>query len=226
MAVLTRYNRGVAAVERGNSPLLACTRMVDYLSQSPQRNADLIFVLAGRENRKQYGLELLRQGVAPRILFSVARFEIRRFSSLLLPVPLDLMKLASTIPAPQRHFFVLFDGQRAQVEHVRPVRFGTLTEIESLCHWLSAHSDVRSLLIVSSKTHLRRIRMCCDSLLNASYEIGLIAAPEASDGERSSEPRTAVLFEILKAVLYCIILALRRIRLWPSRKCRKTGSQA
>jgi hypothetical protein len=198
---------------------------VNDSSPSPRLNVDLIFVLAGRENRKRYGLELLRQRVAARVLFSVARFEIRRFSTLLLPVSLDLMKLASSIPPPRRHFFILFDGQRAQAKHVQPGRFGTLTEIESLMHWLSAHPEVRSLLIVSSKTHLRRIRMCCDSLLNASFEIGLTAVPEASNGERDSEPRTAVLVEILKVLLYCIILGLRRIRLWPSRKRQLTGSQ-
>jgi len=186
---------------------------------------DLIFVFAGRENRKRYGLELLRQGVAPRILFSVARFEIRRFSRLLLPVSLDLMKLASTIAPPERHFFVLFEDERVQVQHVPPRRLGTLTEIEALMHWLSAHSEVRSLLIVSSKNHLRRIRMCCDSLLNASFEIGMAAAPEASDGERNSEPWIAVFFEILKVVLYCIILRLRRISLWPGGKRRQTRSQ-
>ena len=186
---------------------LACT---DSLSA-----ADAIFVLAGRENRKRYGLELFCQGLAPRILFSVARFEIRRFSRLSLPVPLDLMKLASNIPPPQRHFFVLFEGQTAQVEHVRPGHFGTLTEIEALTHWLLARSGIHSLLIVSNKSHLRRIRMCCDSLLGTGFEINLIAAPETTNGERRSEPATANLYEMLKIALYRVILGLRRTPLWP-----------
>jgi hypothetical protein len=199
--------------------------MMNDSSQDLQRNRDLIFVLAGRENRKQYGLELFRQGFSPRVLFSVARFEIRRFSKLPLPVPLDLLKLASPVPPPQRHFFVLFEGKRVQVEHVRPRRFGTLTEIESLLRWLEGHSEIRSLLIVSSSAHLRRVRMCCESLLGPSFNITLLAAPYASDGRRNSESTAAVLLELLKALLYWIILRLRRDHRRPSRKRRRTETQ-
>jgi len=46
-------------------------------------------------------------------LFSVGRFEIRRFSKLALPIQLDLLKLAQDVPPTQRHYFVLF-----QVENV------------------------------------------------------------------------------------------------------------
>jgi hypothetical protein len=178
-------------------------------NNSPQ-SADLIFVLAGRENRKQFGLELFNHGLAPRILFSVARFEIRRFSKLSLPVPLDLLEVASNVPPPQRHFFVLFGGHRVQVGRVQPGRFGTLTEIKSLVRWLEVHAEIHSLLIISSDTHLRRIRMCCQSLLGAKFKIELIAAPDTSSGERESESVTAVLVEMLKTLLYWAILGLRR----------------
>ena len=48
-------------------------------------------MLAGRENRKEYGLKPFTRGVAPMVLLSVARYEIRRFSqlSLAFDVPLD-----------------------------------------------------------------------------------------------------------------------------------------
>jgi hypothetical protein len=173
-------------------------------------SADLIFVLAGRQNRKQYGLELLHRGVAPRILFSVARFEIRQFSKMSLPAPLNLPQLASNLPPPQRHFFVLFEGQNVQVEHVRPKRFGTLTEIESLGRWLQGHAEIQSLSIISSGTHLRRIRLCCDSLLDPRLEVALIAVPETSVGGRESESPIAALVEMLKTMSYCAILGLRR----------------
>jgi uncharacterized SAM-binding protein YcdF (DUF218 family) len=141
------------------------------------RRADLIFVLAGRVHRKEYALELLRQGLAPGILFSVSRFEIRRFSQMALPVPLDLLKLAQELPPPQRHYFVFFEGQKVQVVHVPPGRFGTLTEIVALARWLAENPDIRSIIAVSSPTHLRRIRMCCRSLLNATTKVALVAAP-------------------------------------------------
>src|SRR5437762_14331562 len=198
--------------------------MNDSSSDSPHKS-DLIFVFAGRENRKRYGLELFRQGFSPRILFSVSRFEIRRFAALSLPVPMDLLKLASPVPPPQRHFFVLFEGYRAQVEYVRPRRFGTLTEIESLLRWLEGHSEIHSLLIISNKAHLRRIRMCCESLLDANFEITLIAAPDGSNGGGSSESTTAVLLQLLKALLYWVVLRLRGDRQRPSRKRRKTETQ-
>jgi hypothetical protein len=186
------------------------TNMTAYFYNHPLQNADLIFVLAGRENRKQFGLDLFNQGLAPRILFSVARFEIRRFSKLSLPVPLDLVEVAADVPPPQRHYFVLFERRRIHVEHIRPGRFGTLTEIEALGRWLEGHPNTHSLLIVSSDTHLRRIRMCCRSLLGASIRIELIAAPDGSSGERESESVTATLVEMLKTFLYWAILGLRR----------------
>jgi uncharacterized SAM-binding protein YcdF (DUF218 family) len=195
--------------------------MTVHLYKNPLLSADLIFVLAGREYRKQYGLELFRQGVAPRILFSVARFEIRRFSKLSLPVPLDLLNVASDVPPPQRHYFVLFEGQGVQEEHVRPGRFGTLTEIESLARWLAGHPRIHSLLIISSDTHLCRIRMCCQSLLGANFKIALIAAPDTSSGERKSESRTAVLVEMLKTLLYWVILRLRRDGLQSNHKHKR-----
>jgi len=48
---------------------------------------------------------------------------------------------------------------------------GTLTEIVALARWLSANPGVQSLMIISNETHLRRIRMCCRSLLRRGVEI-------------------------------------------------------
>jgi hypothetical protein len=53
------------------------------LREAPRQSTDLIFVLAGRDYRKHYALQLFKDGIAPSILFSVSRFEIRRFSSCL-----------------------------------------------------------------------------------------------------------------------------------------------
>lgn len=199
--------------------------MTTHLNKNPLLSADLIFVLAGRENRKQYGLELFRQGLAPRILFSVARFEIRRFSRLSLPVPFDLLSVALDVPPTQRHYFVLFEGQTVQVEHVRPGRFGTLTEIESLACWLDGRPKIHSLLIISSDTHLRRIRICCQSLLGASFKIAPIAAPDTSSGQRKSESTAAILVEMLKTLVYWAILELRRDRLRSNHTDKRTGTQ-
>src|SRR5437773_9216820 len=72
----------------------------------------------GQMSREHYALQLRREGFAPRILFSVGRFEIRRFSKMALPIELDLLKLAQDLPPPRRHFFVLFQGKECHVEHL------------------------------------------------------------------------------------------------------------
>ena len=176
------------------------------------RAADLIFVLAGRVHRKEYALGLFRQGLSASILFSVGRFEIRRFSRMALPVPLDLLKLAQQMPPPQRHYFVFFQGQGVQVAHVFPGRFGTLTEIEALARWLGAHPDIRSILVISSDMHLRRIRMCCRSLLNPNVEVAYLAAPcSPPEQERRSALESTIdaLLEIFKVLNYWALLKIR-----------------
>jgi len=191
------------------------------------RSADLIFVLAGRVDRKEYALELFRQGLAPRLLFSVGRFEIRRFSKMALPVPLDLLKRAQELPPPQRHYFVFFDGRQVQVEHVPPRRFGTLTEIDTLARWLSANPDICSVLVVSSDTHLRRIRMCCRSLLSPNVELAFLSAPPSLPEQQAptrsewqqDQPQPAKrsvfaaakeeLLELFKLAIYWVLLKIR-----------------
>jgi len=181
-----------------------------HLCKAPPQGADLIFVFAGREYRKQYGLELFKNGVAPKILFSVSRFEIRRFSKLPLPAPLDLLKLAADAPPPQRHFFVLFHRSTVQVTYVRPRRFGTLTEIEALLHWLQHHPEVHSVALISSHSHLPRIRLCCRLLLSKDLEIYLASAPAHLSRASFLDRFAAAFLERLKSFVYVVMLAFRR----------------
>jgi hypothetical protein len=178
-------------------------------------------------HRKEYALELFRQGLAPRLLFSVGRFEIRRFSKMSLPVPLDLLKIAQEVPPLQRHYFVYFDGQEVHVRRVLPRRFGTLTEIAALGRWLDANPTIRSVIVISSAGHLRRIRMCCRSLLKTDTKLAYLAAPvdlpEPSVPETvgvSAEenlPHEGVdapsvkqdLLELFKLAIYWVLLKLR-----------------
>ena len=170
-------------------------------------------------------MELFRQGLVPGILFSVGRFEIRRFSKMHLPVPLDLLKLAQEVAPPQRHYFAYFQGQEVQVEHVPPGPFGTLTEIEALARWLAAKPEIRSVLVISSDTHLRRIRMCCRALLNPEMEMSFLAAPlpmssapaaaeSQQDYPQSEEISAAALvlydlLELFKLSIYWVLLKIR-----------------
>jgi len=181
------------------------------LNRDALQNADLIFVLAGREYRKKFAFELFRQRVGTRLLLSVARFEVRRFSQLELPQPVNLLTLASDVPPHQRHFFVLFENRQCSVEHIRPGRFGTLTEIAELARRLDEKPEIRSVLVVSSDMHLRRVRLCCQSLLRPGLQFSLLAAPDISNAHRRSEPSSAVIIvEAMKTVLYWVIFRFRR----------------
>jgi hypothetical protein len=189
---------------------------------NPRRNTDLIFVLAGRESRKLYGLELFCQRLAPRILLSVGRFEIRSFSKLPLPAPVDLLGLASQVPPPQRHYFVEFEDGKVLAEPVRPGRFGTLTEMESLASWLTEHPKIHSVLFISSAIHLRRVKMCCQALLPVGIESVLISAQESSPevNKRQNIPvesPIAVISELFKVAGYWVLLLLRENR----RSCQR-----
>jgi hypothetical protein len=172
----------------------------------------LIFVLAGQTYRKHYALQLFHECLAPRLLFSVGLFEIRRFSKMNLPCELDLLKLAQVMPPQRRHFFVLFQGGECHVEHVEPRRFGTLTEIAALARWLDLRPEVRSVALVSSDTHLRRIKMCCQRLFSQNVRTTLLAVPRScSDSVARESSATQVMvndiLEFLKVIAYWVLLS-------------------
>ena len=177
----------------------------DWLARadSPER-ADAIFVLAGHKSRKVYAIQLLEQGIAPRLLLSVGRFEIRRFPELGLPPTIDLLRMAQSIPPPQRHFFVLFENQQFTVHRI-PVRaLGTLSEIDALADWLLAHPEISSLLVVSSGSHLRRLRMCCRRLLRRNVKCWFVATP--MEGGSTGSNRKAIMLECFKIACYLVLL--------------------
>jgi len=74
-------------------------RLYNWLSPADgPGQSDLIFVLAGRQSRKLYALELFRQALGGTLLMSVGRFEIRKFAQLPIPADVDLLQIASTTP--------------------------------------------------------------------------------------------------------------------------------
>jgi hypothetical protein len=148
--------------------------------------ADLIFVLAGRAVRKRFALELFRDGVAPRLLFSVARFEVRGFRELALPVAFDLLPIAQEIPAAERHFFVSFADGEPQVERIAVRRFGTLREIEALAGYLERRREIRSVIVVTSAIHARRVALCCRVLLPPTVEFRMLVVPRIKGGNRET----------------------------------------
>lgn len=189
------------------------------------RDADMIFVLAGRQGRKSCGLELFYKGRAPGILLSTGRFEIRKLEELSLPAQINLLELARKVPPSLRHFFVFFEGETASAEWIEPRPFGTLNEIESLARWLHSRENIRSLCIVSSAPHLRRVRICCRALVPEWMRVGLVAVPGERPGYdrsrwwRDRETFTEMLLELLKIPCYKLLLTFRRLtKITPQKK--------
>ena len=190
------------------------SRLYDTLAASdPVQKSDVILVLAGRECRKHFALGLLGEGWAPTLMLSVGRFEIRRFSSLDLPTSLDLVAIASATEPPRRHYFVTIEGGKAEAQRIAVGRFGTLSEILALSEWLKTHPLIRSVTVVSSGYHLKRIRVCSRLLVPEDRRLQFVAVPDENrylreHWWRDPDVRWVVLSEVLKIAVYRF-LALR-----------------
>jgi hypothetical protein len=173
----------------------------------PHEKADAIFVFAGRESRKRFGLQLLRQGVANRIVLSVGRFEWRRFVALGLPSDGGLVELVSTTEPPLRHFFVDVRAEGARCERIPVGRLGTWSEARALGRFVE-REGISTLLVVSEKQHLIRCLLCLK--LSVPSSSCLIPVPMAESD--SGEPPPARFTEAFKLLAYGSFLSFAWIR--------------
>ena len=194
----------------GHSVLLG--RVYSWLAPTdPPQQSDVIFVLAGRECRKHFGLRLFEQGCAARLLLSVGRFEVRRFSSLKLPAALDLLAIAFETEPRRRHYFVCIQDKKAEWKRVEIGWFGTFSEICAFSDWLRADPSIRSAMVVSSGFHLRRVRMCCRNLVRTDPKLTFVSIPEEDRGFRGNwwrnpKARKMVLTELAKLPVYKVLV--------------------
>jgi hypothetical protein len=147
--------------------------LCDYLALDDMPSqSDVIFVLAGRPERKAYGLELFQQGIAPRLVLSVGRFEVRKMDAFGFQ-DLNMRELVKHMAPKDRHFFVeISDGSRT-VTPARIKRVGTFGELAALATYLGER-QIKTLTVISTSVHLRRVRLCCRKIsalrrLNISY---------------------------------------------------------
>lgn len=186
----------------------ALSRAYDrFAAAAPPESADVIFVLAGRYGRKSYGLKLWKDGWAGTLLLSVDRFEIRRFSTLTLPAPLNLVDIAFRTEPRQRHYFVEIQNGKVDAQRIAVGRFGTWAEVVGFSDWLRVNGQVRSAMVVSSGFHLRRVRMCCRKLVGDGTRLTFVAVPDESRYFRRFWWRNAkalrlVLSEFVKIGIY------------------------
>ena len=127
--------------------------------------ADAIVVLAGRFERKAYALELFRDGVAPRLLISVDRYEVSRMRQFPIAGMDGLLALRDITPPADRHFFVDVDSEGVRTQLAKLPLLGTFGEIAAVRSYLGSHPP--RLLIVSTAIHLRRVAYTCGRLFGA-----------------------------------------------------------
>jgi uncharacterized SAM-binding protein YcdF (DUF218 family) len=169
------------------------------VGKSP-RPADCIFVLAGKQEAKIYGIKMWRFGYAPQLILSVGRFEWRRFGDLNLESDGGLEALVAQTPAKKRHFLVRLDRQEAFCTQVQTGIGGTRSEARILAEYLR-DMPVRSLLVVSSPVHLRRVALLFRRAFRRSgIQLTFVAVPEKSSFV-SSEARAEIWSEFLKYLL-------------------------
>jgi hypothetical protein len=168
-----------------------------------------IFVFAGRESRKRFGLELFREGTADKLVLSVGRFEWRRFEALGLPGDGGLVNLVESVVPRKRHFFVHVDRQSIRAEAVPVGRLGTWSEARALAA-LVERERLESLLLVSHRRHLRRCRLSAWALLPPGTRLEAFPCPESA-----GEPSESLLDEAVKLPFYTVLAgvfwALRRL---------------
>jgi hypothetical protein len=191
------------------------------------QSVDMILVLAGRMDRKHYGLELYRAELAPRLVLSVGRFEVSQMSQLDLECIDELKSLRDQTPPGERHFFVTLDASGARAEKSELRRRSTHGEALAFRRLLE-HEVARKVMVISTDVHLRRVALTFAAVFRAT-PIHFFYCPvpvrlsrmAKYDWWRRPVDRWFVINEIIKLASYRIALSTPR---WASRRLmRLTG---
>jgi hypothetical protein len=174
--------------------------------------ADLVIVMAGRMDRKHYGLRLFRQGIAPKLLLSVGRYEISQMPETGLPGVDRLLALRSITPPDQRHFFISLDASGMEIERASLPSWNTYGEVVGLLQYL-ARADFSKVMVVTTDIHLQRVARTIRKLKGGrSPEFRYCPVPEVQEIRKRwwkyPENRSYVLSELVKLAGYTLILSL------------------
>jgi uncharacterized SAM-binding protein YcdF (DUF218 family) len=190
-------------------------RVYDALVRDePAQPADMIFVLAGRMERKRFGLELYQAGLAPRLLISIGRYEISRLRPTGLENVDELIALRDRTPPGERHFFWEKDATGVRIHQAPLRRWSTYGEVLALRAYLEPAMP-RSLIVVSTDVHLRRVALVFERIFRGvpletrfcAVPTPLSAVQKAAWWTRAKD-RRSVLTELLKLAGYKLILAM------------------
>ena len=186
-------------------------KIYDYLNiGTAPKQADCIFVLAGRQERKILGIHLWQQGCAPELILSVGRFEWRKFEHLGLRADGGLKVMVDQTPPVRRHFFVRMKGHVTSCQWVEPGWLGTWNEARALAAALTKE-PIQSLIVISDGVHLRRVAVAFHRAFRGrSVQLAFVGVSAASlpvPAERHSwwrqpESRSYVFKELFKFLVY------------------------
>jgi uncharacterized SAM-binding protein YcdF (DUF218 family) len=159
------------------------------------RLSDCIFVPAGNQERRIYGIKMWRFGYASQLILSVGPFEWQKLSELKLESDGGLQALVSQTPAKKKYFFLRLDRQETSCWLIRG-RLSTHSEAKALAEYVRKN-PVRSLLIVSSPVHMRRVSLSFRRALGKrDVRLTFVAVPEQMppDSQIWSEFRRYLLY--------------------------------
>lgn len=178
------------------------------------RPVDLIFVMAGRMERKKYGLELYGSGLAPRLLLSIGRFEVSKMSHIDFDATDELIKLRDRTAPDERHFFCVVNPSGIQVEKVKLRQWNTYGEVLAFRRFLE-RDGARSVMVISTDVHLHRVAITFGKVFrDAAFEFLYCPVPRSYGFLQKGTWWTDladfkfVAKEIVKVFGYHIILAM------------------
>jgi len=224
MQAAERYNMPSTGENSGTAPVAsACRRnwrqafleriYEGLIRADPIQPVDLIFVMAGRMNRKRYALQLYRRGVGPKLVLSVGRFEISKMSQTEFPFIDELIAVRSVTPSSRRHFFVSLDQSGTRVELASVPQWNTYGEVVGLKHYLEREAAAK-IMVVSTGIHLRRTAYTISRVMkNQPCEILYCPVPDSDDLRKQSwwtraDSRYYVISEAIKLAGYTMILSM------------------
>jgi uncharacterized SAM-binding protein YcdF (DUF218 family) len=182
----------------------------------PQK-ADLIFVLAGKMERKLYGLHLYQAGLAPRLLLTVGRFEVSKMAGLPFEFLPELIAQRERTAPERRHFFCDVSADATRIRAVALPRWSTYGEALGLREYLAGDS-ARDVIVVSTDIHLRRAAVTFEKVFAGAavkFRYCPVPADLSSLGKAGwwtrRDDRNYVMRETVKLAAYRLILSLPHV---------------
>lgn len=197
----------------GKWPHRLLLALYEYLTVTvdPQP-VDLVFVMAGRMERKRYGLNLFRSGLAPTLVLSVGRFEVSKLQHLQLDGYEELVKLRDQTPPDDRHFFITITSSGIRFERTKLPKWNTYGEVVAFRDFVK-HRNARRVMVVSTDIHLRRVALTFRSVFHrAEIQFLYCAVPSSLSSVQKihwwirSPDRRYVISELIKLAGYRVIL--------------------